>query len=1473
MFIPNDRASVLQLPKHEKDSPTADIRSIVANRERRLIAVATNDAVYIWLANPQLLLCSIGVIDQTFRETSGELKEVYWKPDSSSIAVTTNQNKILIYKLELRDDEQCYNFTDPADPYFQRNSPELFIKGSRPVAHLHPTIIINLADVPTCCVPSRDEFLVCLRNGFTHHVTWNGEILSSLSFRASAIPFSVDQLQSKSENVTSKSTYIIDAVYAPLLGGFSIVLSDGKGALLTSNDPNFAPNAILGVWAPNLKDATCCDVNHKFLLVLFGCQNGDVCAYNIDELNGSLVQSFRVAPKVTNGPDFTNRLGPVHKITALNNGYGFAAVWSPRRREETSTVADSSPLPRLVAVFTPFGAQSFCNLEGVIEDHLAKNDDDDMYTALEWGPEGFQLWLGTKNDLMMQSFVRSASCSNPIMEHCDRAILMSDSQVLISAARDREAEACAPHSVWNHIDVTLEYLSSNWPIRYASTDRQYRHLVVAGDQGFAYCSLSNRRWKIFGNETQEKNLLVTGGVFIWNDDVVGVVGVSADTDKSHLSFYPISQRLDNRFASVIDLEHKSVMSALRDDVCAVFDTTAQITLYKLTAHVETGRDAFTKVSADIVTVIRINEIVPHPTCIVSLQMTQLNLDQRGKLAPAFYSSIDTVLVNISGRLITLSLNEEGKLHQPMVIASYVEKMWHDRCIVSQSPLAQSLEATWKGHRRNGSNVSIHSVSTASEPSSPMSHSASSHLSNALWIACGAKGIKVWMPLVPGKRNLATQEMTFIAKRIMLPFELDIYPIVISAKDCLAMGVESQLQHVARASRSQGQMENITMYGLHRNSEVFVHHLLRQLLKRNLGVFALELAGACRSLPHFTHALELLLHEVLEEEATSSEPIPDPLLPRCVAFIHEFPEFLKTVAHCARKTELALWRTLFDVTGSPNALFEQCLELKQLENAASFVIVLQNLETTEVSMDQAARLVKEALEEREWTIAKEMVRFARSIGSEDIDALTPPPSAKTSLSRRPTVSSPSADSSTEFVINRFQAGAAGRLNKVRHSQSTDQKDSQRKDSIGSSKDKTTLSRFQGLSGELSPQLTVNRLAARMTTILEEHAWHLLNNYWIVDLGFFWAELQFDLPGLLEIRRKQISLSPKSTNDKCYLVDDFALALTRLHAQFCWPYPVIGSQFVHQIEKKLGNIRVSQSTASLNGLLSSESVEIVKPKVRRTEKTIVDLNGGRPIRETDNETSEEDVEIQEAVLERVRGSASELPPLLDRSPSTSSSMNPLSQLHAPATPSSCDSRSLAGDWQNTDFLVGEKSSRGNVQSSRQIELMLYLFSQTATIDWIFLLCLISRDERKLRQEINVSMVRRAGEKSFARIRFACSELGRWAVEKCCGYVALLQAFDAHLAVVAEQAGVADVKYVPDGEKRKNSIKSKADERGRKRVDSGGAKLNNSFTKPVMNGKGRERSRSADRAHKSVKRYDDVVCAEDALEKANEDGCSIM
>ena len=140
-----------------------------------------------------------------------------------------------------------------------------------------------------------------------------------------------------------------------------------------------------------------------------------------------------------------------------------------------------------------------------------------------------------------------------------------------------------------------------------------------------------------------------------------------------------------------------------------------------------------------------------------------------------------------------------------------------------------------------------------------------HLTQALWLCCGAHGMRVWLPLYPREGD---KGHTFMSKRIMLPFQLHIYPLSVLFEEAILLGVETDTVHYPATSGTPDWLRRMPYCVIERNSQVYLHHIFRQLIRRNLGFHAWEIARGCTALPSFSHSLELLLHEVLEEEATS-----------------------------------------------------------------------------------------------------------------------------------------------------------------------------------------------------------------------------------------------------------------------------------------------------------------------------------------------------------------------------------------------------------------------------------------------------------------------------------------------------------------------------------------------------------------------------------------------------------------------------
>jgi hypothetical protein len=132
------------------------------------------------------------------------------------------------------------------------------------------------------------------------------------------------------------------------------------------------------------------------------------------------------------------------------------------------------------------------------------------------------------------------------------------------------------------------------------------------------------------------------------------------------------------------------------------------------------------------------------------------------------------------------------------------------------------------------------------------------------------------------------------------------------------------------------------------------------------------------LEYFAHSLEVLLHDVLDEEVDSPPPLEQSLLPHIVTLLSSFPQFLDIIVQCTRKTEVRSWRTLFVHLPPPKELFEESLKDGKLKTAGGYLLVLHNLDELEAGDPQVTHLLEQAKAAKDWELCKELARFLMAL---------------------------------------------------------------------------------------------------------------------------------------------------------------------------------------------------------------------------------------------------------------------------------------------------------------------------------------------------------------------------------------------------------------------------------------------------------------------------------------------------------------
>jgi hypothetical protein len=162
------------------------------------------------------------------------------------------------------------------------------------------------------------------------------------------------------------------------------------------------------------------------------------------------------------------------------------------------------------------------------------------------------------------------------------------------------------------------------------------------------------------------------------------------------------------------------------------------------------------------------------------------------------------------------------------------------------------------------------------------------------------------------------------------------------------------------------------------TQLFLPPIIRHYLSVYDSPSALSLSYHYQSLEYFPHALEILLHTVLDEEVDLPPPPEQTLLPSVLSFLSSFPSYLDILVQCTRKTEVRSWRTLFKYLPPPQELFEESLQKGLLKTAGGYLLILHTFEELDSSSEQCIRLLKMAKERGDWDLCKELARFLMAL---------------------------------------------------------------------------------------------------------------------------------------------------------------------------------------------------------------------------------------------------------------------------------------------------------------------------------------------------------------------------------------------------------------------------------------------------------------------------------------------------------------
>lgn len=496
----------------------------------RLLLVVAPSHLEIWSSSQHKVRLGKYKRDADSIQREGENTQAVWSPDAKLIAVLTSRFYLHIFKVQ---------FTDKRIHMGGKQPSALFLANINCV--LNEQVPFSVKDVTVSnIVCDNKHLLIGLSNGSLYSISWKGEFYGafdinwhvgdshetvgmSYSFENGASPRRIPEIY-PSDGILSGASAIVWLEISLLLRMLFVLYSDGRLILCSVSKrgikqaESIKAERILG---PG--DAVCASIASDQQILAVGTRKGTVDLYDLAE-STSLLRTV----SLYDWGYSTDDTGPVSCIAWTPDNSAFAVGWKLRGL----TVWSVSGC-RLMSTIRQVGL-SCVSSPGAKPSLDWKSETLMAGTAMmHWDEYGYRLYaVEERSSERILIFSFGKCCLNRGVSGTTyvRQVIYGEDRVLLVQSEETDELKML------HLNLPVSYISQNWPVLHVAASTDGTFLAVAGLHGLILYDIRLKKWRYFGDITQEQKIQCKG--LLWLGKIVVVCNYVDSCNTYELLFYP-----------------------------------------------------------------------------------------------------------------------------------------------------------------------------------------------------------------------------------------------------------------------------------------------------------------------------------------------------------------------------------------------------------------------------------------------------------------------------------------------------------------------------------------------------------------------------------------------------------------------------------------------------------------------------------------------------------------------------------------------------------------------------------------------------------------------------------------------------------------------------------------------------------------------------------------------------------------------